>query len=87
MRWIRNKGERYYAEYTGSLGVGMGKGTTMYFGGIFNLDNESQVGTSLTFTEGRIPIAKLGFRRKVKSFLVNNSYSTNGNIKTMFTYM
>ena len=62
-------------------------GNRLLIGSIFKLDAESTVATSLKITEGRTPIAKFGYKRKVKNYMVNNCLNTNGTLKTMFTYM
>jgi len=49
--------------------MGMG-GNIYHLGGIFKLDNDSAVATSLKFIEGKTVVAKFGYKRRVKNYQV-----------------
>ncbi len=65
----------------------MVSGSKVILGGAYKLDSDSQFGSTLQFKEGSLPIASFGFKRKVQNYQVSNSYTSNGTLKTMFTYM
>jgi len=69
-KFSRGKSESYYFEFN-PLEKMMGMGGNIYhLGGIFKLDNDSAVATSLKFIEGKTVVAKFGYKRRVKNYQV-----------------
>jgi hypothetical protein len=52
------------------------------------LDSSSSIGTELELAGPKlIPEVSIGYRRKLKSYEIQNSINTKGEIQTLFSYI
>jgi hypothetical protein len=82
MRYNRNSNEKYYLNYQTGLQ------DMVSLGSIVRLDQSSSFGAELELHGPKlIPEASFGYRRKLKSYEVQNAFNTQGEIQTLFSYV